>query len=341
MPGSSSRWGFTLTETLVVVLVLAFLGSVFVHHMLASRERARRGTCMNQLKQLGLAFHNFHDSLKHFPPAAAVSRGEEGEILSIDGWSFAVRLLPYLEYRGLYDSIDARTGKPLVEPEDAEGTPHAAARATIVPELLCPSDRQPPFAATGTSEDARTNYKVMGATHHASLSVASPEPATPACDPGGRHPDGACYPGSRLSLLAFVKDGSSNTILATETIERLYAGWSIGYEATLVGLPPLIEYVEFAGYHAPKGFDGGFGDRSTVDPLYRTYLDWPYLDLPYDGADGTQAGLYGPSSCHPGVTNHLFVDGGVRSLHNGIDVATYMFLITRSAGDPGLVSTLR
>jgi len=209
------------------------------------------------------------------------------------------------------------------------------ARRTVLDGMICPSYRGSRYADPRTKADALTSYKVLGATHHESLSVASPEPETPKYNPQGKHPDGACYPGSQLKFQDFAKDGTSHTVLACETIEPRVARWAIGADATLVGLAPVVEFERFDGqYYAPAGFDGRFDGPSSEDRSHGTYLSWDYDVEPYDGADGLTGGKYGPSSKHPGVVNHLFVDGAVRSISKEIDVAAYMFLITRRGHDP-------
>ncbi|NQT38559.1 MAG: hypothetical protein HQ581_13770, partial [Planctomycetes bacterium] len=107
-------------------------------------------------------------------------------------------------------------------------------------------------------------------------------------------------------------------------------------------LPPNVTFAihtstyggRSASYYAPTGFDGKFGDESSVDAP-RTYLDWDYEDSddgPY--LPGKGQGVFGPGGPHPGAVNHLFVDASVRTISTDIDAALYMFLITRDGGDP-------
>ena len=267
--------GFTLTEMLVVVVVLVFLLVLLVPWLSESESRGRRVTCINNLKQLGLAFHNFHDAHRKLPAASGVTRDEDGAITAVDGWSYVVTLLPYMEYGAVCDTLDMKTGRPLVEPAGRDGTPHADARRTVLSELICSSYKGSLYADPATKADAITNYKVMGATHHESLSVASAEPAVPKYDPEGAHPDGACFPGTQLKFASFTRDGTAHTILGAETIEREFARWTVSADAAVVGLPRAVEYGRYEGrYYAPRGFDG-------------TYLDWDYGEHPYDGTDGT------------------------------------------------------
>ncbi len=327
--------GFTLTEMLVVVLILVFLLAMLMPGLNQSRDRGRRATCINHLRQIGLAFHLHHDAYRKLPPASGVTRAKKGQITAVDGWSFLVYLLPYMEYGSIYDTLDVNTGRPLSEPDGSDAAPHATVRATVIDEWICPQYEGDRYADPRTKADAITNFKAMGATHHESLSVASADPALPKYDPQGKHPDGACYPGSKLAFKDFARDGTAHTILVAETVEPRFARWTVGAEATLVGLPRVVQYERYEDRHfAPHGFDGQFDQRSALASEYRTYLGWDYDVEPYDGEDGSVGGRYGPSSHHPGVVNHLFADGTVRTIHTEVDTATYMFLITRAGGDP-------
>jgi prepilin-type N-terminal cleavage/methylation domain-containing protein len=331
--------GFTLVELLAVLAILAIVVALLVPAILKTREAARCATCSGRLCQLAMAFSNFESTNKHLPPSSGVTKDATGKITAIDGWSFYVPLLPHLELNTLYGTLNAANGRPLIEPVGAEGTPHATALATSFHQFLCPSSGVGPFVDSQTKMEAITNYKALGATHIESLSVASADAQKPKYKPdiADAHPDGVCFPGSS-STTRGLRDGRSNTILVVETTEPRFARWTVGAEATLVGLPSNIEYERpaNANYFAPKGFDfeSAQNGKSKIDPTYRTYLAWDYEKKPYDGGDGTKGGKYGPSSRHPGVVNHAFLDGSVHSIVRDVDVALYMFIITRDGGDP-------
>jgi hypothetical protein len=130
-----------------------------------------------------------------------------------------------------------------------------------------------------------------------------------------------------------------------ETVEDVYARWPIGKEATLVGLPTddrfgAWDWVVFDNsydghFWHPWGYNGKTGDESSLDPNFRTYLSHDYDRWWYIPTLNNVLGQkYGPSSNHPAVVNHLFVDASAHPLATDIDVAVYMFLITRDGGDP-------
>ena len=378
------RRGFTLVELLVVVAIIGILMALLLPAIQAAREAARRSACANNLKQLGLGLHNFHDKYKKFPPACHVDRHPvSGEITAVDGWSWIVDILPEIEQEGLWKTLNTKPGlppaggRPLVEwtswtsPGGAVnpapgGYPHETALNTVIGELRCPSYSGNRHVVPDAKKHAITNYKVMAATHLNSLSAAfrTSVPAAPWTNivPGypGVHPDGACYPGSSLTVNNFKSDGTAHTIMVVETYEPQQARWTVGIETLLVGMPPDVTYtldLRVGRFWAPTGFNGKFDEEGLLQGVWQTYLSYDYLkDNPYPhpiplisyllttaipSDPGVNAGngdlnsrRVGSGSKHPGVTNHLFVDGTVHTIKNNIDPALYMFLITRDGGDP-------
>ncbi|MGQ9575993.1 MAG: DUF1559 domain-containing protein [Thermoguttaceae bacterium] len=335
--------GFTLIELLVVITIILILISLLLVAVQRAREAARKASCLNKLKQIGLAFHYFHDKKQMFPPSCRVIRNARGAIIDMQGWSWIVDLLPFIGQQNLWETLDTTRGKPLIAYPSVDYDAHAIARSTTLPEFFCPSFSGDKYVRRDVPvPEALTNYKVMGATHFASLNVASLDPTVPLYDPTFPHPDGALFPGSKLSFSSY-RDGESHTILALETIERVYARWPLGWEAALVGLPTdtsYWDYVTFSNtfngrFWHPTGYNGRIGDESAIPPTFGTFLRRDYTLRWYIPATLTTPGMqYGPSSSHPGVVNHLMVDGSAHSISTDVDVAVYMFLITREGHDP-------
>lgn len=338
------RGGLTILEVLILMVLFTSIFALVMSGIQRARESARATTCVGNLKQLGLACYGYLQAHGQYPSSCGVTRNPDGTIGAVDGWSWIVQILPYLEgsrERGqLYGSLDIADGRPLEESARDGRTPHSDALATSFPELLCPSFGGSRYAdEAGTA--AITNYKAMGATHIESLSVASPRPLVPKYNPTGKgkhglpqHPDGACFPGTGVSGNAF--NGTAYTILVVESLEPRFARWTVGAESAVVGLPPIVEYEYSWGCYTIKGLKGVNEDGIGADPsywTYRTYLNWDYVTRPYDGADGTKGGRYGPSSNHPTTTNHLFADGAVHIVSKAIDVSVYMRDIKRSRWD--------
>jgi prepilin-type N-terminal cleavage/methylation domain-containing protein len=361
--------GITLVELLVVIAIIGILIALLMPATECAREAARRAACINNLKQLGLAIHNYHNANKKLPPSATLV-GKDGH-RSAGGWSFIVRLLPMMEYRSLYDTL------PIEDPRicDADADPLSPlvgaggklqqVRDTLLPELACPSNLYKLYLNASTSQTgnryALTNYKAVGATCMESLALCLDPTSTPPYGSTKDHPDGALFPGKGISL-GDVVDGASRTIMAVETMDdkgspsdpsSVGSAWIAGACATLVGVPlrntyPNNAVVEFDApnkdmpFYRPAGFNGKFDkDASAAIKSLRTYLAYDFSprtgkDVYPDPATTTVVGnrpTYGPSSGHPDVVNHLYLDGSVHSLTKDIDYAFYFFCITRSNGD--------
>ncbi|MCS7303938.1 MAG: DUF1559 domain-containing protein [Thermoguttaceae bacterium] len=372
LPGRKGRTfqptfhGFTLVELLVVIAIIGLLIALLLPAIQAARESARRATCINNLKQLGLAFHNFHDAFKRFPPASDVERDPgSGQIQKVRGWSFLVHLLPYMEQASLAEKLNLKTGFPDINIDTvstpAQKSAAQLARDTQLGELVCPSNPNPTYYDPQAKQGALTNYKALGATHIESLSYAwDAGTQRPPKYPAGAdqnqwrriHPDGALFPGGRITLAGFGKDGASHTLLCAETIDPQYGIWTYGRECVLVGLPSQLPHVGNwsavlfqNAYYAPMNYDGECEDDAPeVIRLMRTYLSFDFaLGEPsfYQHLEDSSSlqptgrpARYGASAGHPGVVNHLMADGAVHSIRKNIDFCLYMFLLTRNGGDP-------
>jgi prepilin-type N-terminal cleavage/methylation domain-containing protein len=349
MVSISRKRGFTLVELLVVIAIIGILIALLLPAIQAAREAARRITCSNNMKQVGLGFHTYHDAQKHLPPAAECSQpGTSGG--TVGGWSFLWKLLPNMEYGSLYNTVNI-----LVEKEPAYVTDSAGTTAvnTQIKEFVCPSNSNKTVLTGGTNA-ALTNYKAMGATHMESLEICTNPngtPKYPTTQPNGGwttiHPDGALYPGSQWSFSDFNNDGTAHTVLMVETQDDTQSRWTFGSEVTLVGLPTSsgtgavtgFDNTNHPTYYAPTGYiPGQFGSQATGLANFRTYMAFDFRPTGTDVGTYPQfvnnKPTYGPGAGHPTVVNHLFVDGTVRSLDKKMDVASYMFVITRNGGDP-------
>jgi type II secretory pathway pseudopilin PulG len=305
---------------LVVIAIIGVLIALLLPAVQAAREAARRMSCTNNVKQLGLAAHNFHDTYRKFPPGASLGKNcnpSGGGGKGYNSWSWLAHLLPYHEQGNVYPKLDIVKGTPLDDNPN-----HVEARNTDVAIFLCPSYTGPTtcqWDATGWGQvrGSVTNYKALGATHRESLHANWPGMPTTPLYPG-RHPDGVLYrPQGNASQcrIADIRDGTSNTAMACETIEEERAHWMVGRNAILVGLRDCT-YTAQASYYKPS-------DGSTYLELTR-YETEPYYDH-YK---------YGPASRHPGVVNHLYADGSVHGVSQTVDLAAYMFLLTRAGGEP-------
>lgn len=308
------RKGFTLVELLVVIAIIGILIGLLLPAVQAAREAARRTQCLNHLKQLGLAAHNFHSAFSRFPPACNLGvpppgmKGGKG----YHGWSWLAHLLPFHEQGNLYPLLDITNGSPL----DDNNVNHVNARKTTIAEYICPSYTGPRYRDVGGDTFALTNYKALSATHLASQQANSKGAPMAPLYPGS-HPDGTLYRLSRTRV-EWIADGSSHTAIACETIEEYSAEWIWGLNAMLVGLRAenAEDFSKCGNYYVPSG-------------NARTYLQEDYDANPYQN----KTYKHGPSTPHSAVANHLFADGSAHSLDVTIDAKLYMFLITREGGE--------
>lgn len=204
-----ARRGFTLVELLVVIAIIGVLVALLLPAVQAARESARRMKCSNNLKQIGLALHMYHDNVGSFPPGAFVT----------NNLSWNVLILPYLEQASLYNQFNFNLGAFNGAPNQ-EG-PNKNLHATVrMNAYLCPSSIVDIWATHPSSAllDGRKTY----ASHY--YGIMGPKSATTAIayefDPapagqGGFALSGVLGRDSRVRL-ANVTDGASNTLLVGE-----------------------------------------------------------------------------------------------------------------------------
>ena len=200
----------------------------------------------------------------------------------------------------------------------------------------------------------------MGGTFASALAMAITPTGTPPYNSGNPYgfPDGVLYPGPGLRF-ADIADGTSKTIAVTETMDDQGSRWTVEKEVTMFGLPTTMatqvkQLSTYGSFWGPGDYDGTFGATSTVgmNTNERPYIGYDFTPAGADYKGGGPASTqyatddkgmgfgetytpnYGPSAGHPGVINHLFVDGSVQALSKQLDGAAYMFLITRNNGDP-------
>jgi prepilin-type N-terminal cleavage/methylation domain-containing protein len=297
---SGRRRGFTLVELLVVIAIIGILVSLILPAVQRARESARQTGCRNNLKQIGLALHNYHSSHRLFPPSSTSDVEQGGWIVvptsrHIHSWSSLI--LPYVDQVPLHDQIDFNISS-------------MAPANLLVGEMLPPVYRCPTYSGAKFSLDenytrlslrcAITNYAAMGSTDVGHIYGVNSHLLTP---------NGAMFPLSSTTLDAMT-DGTGQTVLVCETREEEMMVWMDGGTAALVARP----------YDA--GNPPTYGKRQ-VSLNYRPYFI-------YDNPSSE----YGPSSMHPGGALHLLGDGSVRFISENIDERVYAALATFAGKEP-------
>lgn len=305
-PIRSRYLGFTLIELLVVIAIIAVLIALLLPAVQQAREAARRTQCKNNLKQIGLALHNYSSTYNQmFPPAKIF----DGNVSQCQGWirgnslSWRVMILPFNDNAPLYNTINfsewiqCRTFSPsTIDP----------IRNKVFPAYLCPSD---PKDALWQNQGG-TNYASMAASgYNPSPGSGVPSPNPPiqgSCGLNSNvwHGDSSGALGYTGTRLAQITDGTSNSILAGE----VFRGKSF-YN--------LCAGQDYTGYRCHKwyeesGWCGTDTSRIPNHPL-RDEVDW------VDETTVGQSGSRPVSSAHTGGAQVLMADGSVRFASNSVD----------------------
>jgi prepilin-type N-terminal cleavage/methylation domain-containing protein/prepilin-type processing-associated H-X9-DG protein len=346
------RGAFTLIELLVVIAIIAILIGLLVPAVQKVRAAAARASCSNNLKQLGLACHNYESAFKKLPPGiaddtAGTNFGSQGSVLTI--------ILPYLEQANVYNLFNFAQ-------DVNSGATNDAARRQQVAEYICPADGASGGINYGTGVYGQNNYMAnIGTTamlyssdmaHIGVFNITTPV--------AGRET-------SKVRILD-ITDGTSNTAMFSETVRSTVNGgnWPVSgdaYNPSNIyllpdGDPGWSIYTPMTGplYNETNGaamFQGmtyrcnswDYGPTSRI-----SYRGWQYYrgivemqnythTVPpnYKGYDCGNYSITGAHiaarSYHTGGVNVCFADGSVHFIADGITLSTWQALGTRAAGD--------
>jgi len=340
LPPIRRRVAFTLIELLVVIAVIAILVALLLPAVQQAREAARRIQCKNNLKQVGLALHNYHDTAQSLPPGLVFAPWPAVSPLL---WGWNTLVLPQLDQAPLYQAID--TNRSIGDVVTA--TPNLG--ATILPMVRCPSDVGSSLILrtnvlvngrigvniSGLNLLARSNYPavtgVRGDAVRGWHGLTALDPYTVA--PGWPGFGGAFTENSHVKLRDFV-DGTSNVLIVGERYSPAADGSNVSFiplgHSAWLGTPN-------------RGTDGVvavLGDTAATATLPSDFLFTSIERKCWYGINGNNTGSVsrgqttGFGSMHPGGANFLLGDGAVRFLSNNIDVNTYRDLGRIADGSP-------
>ena len=292
---SQSRRGFTLIELLVVIAIIAVLIALLLPAVQQAREAARRTQCKNNLKQLGVALHNYHDTFGALPPGWIGVTNGASDIYGMNGWGWGARILPQLDQSPLFSQIDFNS-----KMDSTTSPQNSSARIKSIPAFLCPSDAASGNTwtiqnASGTNlvDLATANY--VGVFGVSDIDDCVGAPNSPCVG------EGTFFQNSRIQFRDFT-DGLSNTISVGEHKSRRDSG--VNWNSTWTGV-------------VAKGNDALVRILGTTDHTPNS---------PANHIDDF-------SSYHVGGAHFTMGDGSVRFISTNIDVNLYQRLATRAAGD--------
>ena len=306
---NQARRGFTLIELLVVIAIIAILIGLLLPAVQKVREAASRMSCSNNLKQIGLALHNYHGRHECFPPGytsnAMLSDGTG------PGWGWAAHLLPDLEQDNLHRRITFTL--PLTHPSNT------AAVAGNVKFLRCPSDpRQEPIRPTDfvnagglTGELGRSNY--VGCYGNTPFLGESPAVLTMPLTIDGISGRGVFTRNSKTRI-ADIADGTSNTFAVGEkSADATMASWA--------GVLPNATWRSQNDISAYGSIPSNLPAAMVLGHACRQH--------PPSASAGVAEDF---SGVHPAGVNFLFLDGSVRSVTKSVNMLVYPFTATIADG---------
>jgi len=319
--------GFTLIELLVVIAIIAILIALLLPAVQQAREAARRTQCRNNLKQIGLGLHNYHDAFSVFPPGWIVPQYTQSDCVTPvtsnnhrhvrRNPAWGLYILPYVDQAPLYNlqtfnatvniacndsgNEDPRSGAGLIRP------PNSTNRlGENLPVYMCPSDTQ--FNSAGRDGFGRSSYVCCRGNTTTGKGQSTSMGKSP----------GMFYTNSKVKIRD-VTDGTSNTIAIGEVSDNQY------YSA-------FSTSTNFSG-----GLWAGFFIHKEDDFVFRsTHANYP-INRPLPGPASDPASLSndntGFGSMHEGGAHFLLADGAVRFLSENIDSGTYGNLGNKADGN--------
>jgi len=323
------RWrGFTLVELLVVIAIIGILVALLLPAVQAAREAARRSDCTNKMKQLGIACHNYHDTLKTLPPSVLVGPQIQFQDQNNTGPNWIILALPFFEQTALYNQyqVSIQNYSNWQKSNGATGSndqTYRQMRGVVIATLRCPSEQTLDLLGAPVGGGwARGTYAANSSP--GSPSAAALGSTQNSYDPGGgslRSGGVMCYNwGSGIDR---IEDGSSNTVMINHirsglTTNDMRGAWALGFAGC-----------SFTS-NCPNGDCNGPNDRGCCSDDVIVCDDRPDAAMGcWSNASGDQANA---RSNHPGIVLATMGDASVRPINNAVARRTYYQMLSRADG---------
>jgi prepilin-type N-terminal cleavage/methylation domain-containing protein len=302
--------GFTLIELLVVIAIIAVLIALLLPAVQQAREAARRSQCKNNLKQWGLALHNYHETTNSLPYILGLANSATNPTNNL---GYHVRLLPYIDQAPLYNQFNFNVFY--------DTAPNLALKNSSFETLFCPSSRTLDRKSGSSSTAAEWTHHYYGV---AGAKGVRPAPATgnfdltgnTTTDHGGYATNGVSVPNVKLNFRD-VTDGLTNT---------LFIGECSGEPNPAFANSTYRPWTQGASTNAAGG--ANYSSKNVSKQISR-YCGWQSANA---------ARLFNDvslSSQHVGGTHFVMGDGSVKFLSENIDFNLYQSLATRGLGEVG------
>lgn len=329
----AKRNGFTLIELLVVIAIIAILVALLLPAVQQAREAARRSSCKNNLKQMGLALHNYHDTYNVFPPGNVIANHHS------TAW---VHLLPQLEAGNVYDQLDFNRNVGFYFGATSAAANRPALNGTKIPAYSCPSSplpdtkNQPCGACTGYTDTtlfAGSYILIRGANDHSSTdNTASRGPVS----------QGGIFWHNSNARMRDITDGTSNTMVIGEQGDYVFSSGNTRQDPRTQGASGF-----WMGHNADSNDVSGNGtyDSSSTNSARCFNLTTIHDQVPIgfrgwltadgSGSPGTRREDCNTPlvSAHKGGVQILLGDGAVRFLSENVNMQTARNLANKNDGN--------